>query len=82
MRKERKKRDASGLEYFYLHALDRPVSYEIVYTRENKEDLDHYFEYELEYDDPHNLIIIEEQKIVKSQPGRIKKIFCLARRNT
>lgn len=76
-----KKRSAGVLRYFYLHSEERPVNYKILRTFETRQELTDYFEYEYEFengDDFHSTFFIEEQQIVRSQPGRTKVIYCLA----
>ena len=76
---KRKKRNMEDLRYYRLHDQDRPLNYVIYKTFPVLEDLQYYYEYELKKSESIGLFVMEEQENDKSNPGRLRKIFCLCR---
>jgi hypothetical protein len=76
----RKKRNMEDLRYYRLHDDDRPLGEREVFIRfQTLEELQYHYEYVMKKSEVVGLFIIEEQENDKSNPGKLTKIFYLAR---
>ena len=78
---KKRKQSADTLEHYRLHDNDRPLGdYNIIITFSTMSSLVYHYEYEMKKTESDGLFIIEEQENDKSNPGRMIKLFCLAKK--
>ena len=78
---KKRKRNADSLQHYRLHDAERPLgNYTIVETFSKMSMLVYHYEYEMKKIESNGLFIIEEQENDTSNPGRMVRLFCLAKK--
>lgn len=80
-RHRKRKRSVAELHHYRLHDEDRPFgNYAIIETFPTMKSLAYHYEFVMKNGEVNGLFIIEEQDNDKKNPGRIIRLFCLARK--